>query len=1104
MQPYAEDEQAGVSFTSVSSSMTSALSAITSPNTSFSTVSRDESDMDFDWEAISITDDTSIPATHILPAQHVNTVTDFASKLRSGSPFTSHNLIQRAKVPFRQIYEVERAARATNVEISHFSECLSEREDDYPTLWSSICNIIKAHKVKSPEPSTSNAWKNAQEEFCGVSLTARLQFNDQESFFELQFFPLKLESTYRLSRHFGGDRFCVLSIPSLNHRDLPTHLKPHAEAFRSCFINWLVNTQHEMLGRTWRAFFVKPAEAKKKRPGNLEPNDTGFRVYLFAEDGQGFWHIERPVGEKDPRLSYILDRQRLTIQQMIEWFMPFNRNKDQHVLKFFARLSLGLTSTVKTTQFKPNQIIRSDDAFADSPSQRRLDMRLSDLKKTGRSLQQNQSAVMNDGCARISRTAASYIAIHHLNLDYIPSAFQGRIGGAKGIWFVDTLAEVSYREGEDDDLWIEITDSQLKYEAASIDSLSPDVDRVTFEANSWSRPLSSNHLNFQLLPILYDRGVPRQVFQELLKKDLEIKTSDLEGAMENGLGLRKWCQANHPVIADRLKKGCIEMLGGLPDERFEKVNWFIDHGFEAQTCAALKKLVLELIRDHCTRLENRMNIGLESSTNAFMIADPLNLLEADEVHIAFSGRFKDPQGFEASMLHGVDVLVARLPAHLPSDIQKVRAVFRPELRIYRDVIIFSSRGDRSLASKLSGGDYDGDKAWICWEPSLVEPFHNVPVPEEKSSEFYGIEKDTSRISDIMQRPDYINQFLKHSFDFNLQPRMLGIITNYHESLCYAEGGIGSPAAISIAQLLGLLVDAPKAGIKFPHSKWIEYCTKHKLPAWLPKPAYRNKDSPRFKADSLIDDLVFNTAKPVCQSVLTAISQKFSDADIFDVDLVRLSRTITREADSDISVANALNSVKAACKQLVEYWQIQSSHEDNKKDNVFRQAATMKSTTLDYRALVRKIRAGFIAIAPCPNDAASLAAASPLVRRWANEYYCTSSATGGPSDNWSLFKASVAYSQHSRSSCIWYMAGIELGELKATAKGRGSYRTIVREVFDALKVDGRLADAFVRRSREEEDGGDSNKGLDMLVAGGFEGGEEEGGEEFGEWGWEDGI
>ena len=71
-----------------------------------------------------------------------------------------------------------------------------------------------------------------------------------------------------------------------------------------------------------------------------------------------------------------------------------------------------------------------------------------------------------------------------------------------------------------------------------------------------------------------------------------------------------------------------------------------------------------------------MHIKVGQSTNAYMIADPLAVLEEDEIHLGFSSVFHDPEsGFDQSMLHDMDVLVARSPAHLPSDIQKVISVF---------------------------------------------------------------------------------------------------------------------------------------------------------------------------------------------------------------------------------------------------------------------------------------------------------------------------------------------------------------------------------------------------------------------------------------------
>ena len=42
--------------------------------------------------------------------------------------------------------------------------------------------------------------------------------------------------------------------------------------------------------------------------------------------------------------------------------------------------------------------------------------------------------------------------------------------------------------------------------------------------------------------------------------------------------------------------------------------------------------------------------------------------------------------------------------------------------------MFSSKGNFPLAKKLSGGDYDGDIAWICFKPSIVNELINVDIP----------------------------------------------------------------------------------------------------------------------------------------------------------------------------------------------------------------------------------------------------------------------------------------------------------------------------------------------------------------------------------------
>jgi len=139
---------------------------------------------------------------------------------------------------------------------------------------------------------------------------------------------------------------------------------------------------------------------------------------------------------------------------------------------------------------------------------------------------------------------------------------------------VDALGEGM--EHSDRGYWIEITESQLKFEGHPIDAYDHDPARLTFEVNTIAKPLIASKMNFQLMPILIDRGVPGSVFERLLEEDLTMKVAELELAMDSGLALRKWTQDNYPVTSERRSFGCVEMLGGLPSSNEEKINWFVE------------------------------------------------------------------------------------------------------------------------------------------------------------------------------------------------------------------------------------------------------------------------------------------------------------------------------------------------------------------------------------------------------------------------------------------------------------------------------------------------------------------------------------------------
>ncbi|MCJ1354929.1 MAG: hypothetical protein MMC33_004919 [Icmadophila ericetorum] len=933
---------------------------------------------------------------------------------------------------FKRTYEVARVALLCSLDPVDLLKQVGE-EEDYGKLWSKLQTYVIGMKKKTmPERSETVAWDAPNYE-C-VSFGSEISFNKGRNLplLSLRLKPLKVDKSHRFARSLGSDRFLTIDLPGLFPKDLPQHLRSRSTEVGDAIVSWLISTHHAFLGRVWRAFFVKPLD-RKPGAGGFRNSNTRSRIYLFATDGEGFLKSTKKHRSGSVRTAHHC----MSVYDLVEWHMPPSLNADQAALKFFARIALGLSPTFATVEFLPTEIIRTHDAFADNPVVRRLSSTRHKEKDQNRG--GSTAPIMNDGCGRISRAAAQAIT-EKLRLDRVPSAFQARFRGAKGVWFVDVLDE--NLSGSKRGFWIEITNSQQKF--CPHKELFPDSARVTFEVCEWSKPLRPASLNFQLIPILVHRGVPREVLEKLLEDDLVSKVDNLTAATENSLNLRKWSQEFYPVTEERLRSNTIAMGGGLPDSLGERINFLTEHGFDPKTCKFLNKQCFTAIKAYCERLETRLNIEIGCSTYAYMVADPLAVLEENEIHFGFSGSFTDPNSkFNDTMLNDRDVLVARSPAYLPSDVQKVRAVFKPELSFYKDIIIFSSKPrvatGKSLADELSGGDFDGDKAWVCWLPEVVGPFSNAHMPTPPGPEYYGIKKDSTKVSDLIKGPNDIERFLEKGFRFNLQSSLLGTCAVYHERLCYHEKKISDPVSKEIACLLGYLVDAAKGGLMFTEKDWTDFRRSKKLRPNFPEPAY--KDRKLVETKHVLDILVFEVAKPIRQKVLGAFD-KLSEETVAlrDDDLTALWK-IEQEDPNFKPVAEYL---KAKLQDLYDKFKASSFRVDD--NGLAKATSNLSGTKSNFPAVMNRLRENFLAIQP-PEDGSYY-----MLPRWRMEARNPVVGT-----SWLLLKASALFyrSYDYRNLFIWYIAGKEFGELKARAFRDGSTLT-TSDIHLAMKVDAKYA------------------------------------------------
>ena len=331
----------------------------------------------------------------------------------------------------------------------------------------------------------------------------------------------------------------------------------------------------------------------------------------------------------------------------------------------------------------------------------------------------------------------------------------------------------------------------------------------------------------------------------------------------------------------------------------------------------------------------------------------------------------------------------------------------------------------------------------------MQPFRNADIPPLQTLESYGIEKDSSKVEDLLAHPNYINMFLRHALKFNLQINMLGECSTYHESLCYREKSINSPKAVSIASLLGNLVDSAKGGFRFDKRKWYNYLDKIELPHTLLKPAYKDKQKGK-PSDHLIDHLVFVVAKGVRVMALSKFDKHFTDISPRDDDLFRMRNEAYEEAKSNKPLEQVLKNLGKQLQDIHTFWRINAVPEDAEEE-----LRPRKPNALTFRALVERCRADFVILKPTLDNSPPTET-SDRITHWQLNHAC-----GRPSD-WDLLKASVAFQLYYPTSFIWHMAGVELGEIKATARGRGNYRVVVGDVFEAFKLNRKVVDGSVRR------------------------------------------
>uniref|UniRef100_M4BLR9 RNA-dependent RNA polymerase n=1 Tax=Hyaloperonospora arabidopsidis (strain Emoy2) TaxID=559515 RepID=M4BLR9_HYAAE len=416
--------------------------------------------------------------------------------------------------------------------------------------------------------------------------------------------------------------------------------------------------------------------------------------------------------------------------------------------KYLKRLGQAFSSTKET--FNVNQSV--------------LDNPVDDIK--------NDKHVFTDGCGEITLLGAENI-VTKLQLSCTPSAFQIRLGGAKGVLVVSDLGE--YNSSQDE--CIVLRESMSKFKSC----------HTMLEIVACSGKSEAN-LTRQSVLILNDLGINEDVFMEMQDEFL----SNLSSLIASDEG------------------AYFELKAVLPPSIIWQIDVLVRRlGVKVLADEFLSSLARTIYHYRLTNTVLRARIPVANGRTLMGVADFTGTLKYGEVFVQYSMTDDETGAENYVALDNVDVVVHRSPCHHPGDIRVLycRIDVPLPLRQLKDCIVFPCEGPRPHPDECTGGDLDGDTFVVIWDERLIPSRTKIHEPMTFDEDTGG---GTSPRGDKYHQStddDGLIDFYVHS----IQDDILGVASNAHLALCDSvdEGSFDENAKI-LARVCSKQVDSLRA------------------------------------------------------------------------------------------------------------------------------------------------------------------------------------------------------------------------------------------------------------------------------------------------------
>jgi hypothetical protein len=362
--------------------------------------------------------------------------------------------------------------------------------------------------------------------------------------------------------------------------------------------------------------------------------------------------------------------------------------------------------------------------------------------------------VFSDGVGMISQQMAQKLMLAlNRNYNYIPSAFQIRFAGFKGILVLNPELE-----GER----ILMRPSMKKFESNSKDL---DILKV-------SEPRSV-YLNRPLITILNQMGVTNGQLLRL----------QFERLRELSIAFSCNCKA-------------IQLIKSYSSLKIP-YNQLLESGIDILCEPFFVQIMESIILKVSADLKNKARILIPSNEGRVMygVLDETQTLDYGQVFVQYS----DEENGTKNILKG-DILVTKYPCMHAGDVRKLTAVDVPALHHIVDCIAFPEKGQRPHPDEMAGSDLDGDEYSVIWYKPFVFERQNYEPMHFPCGEALDLERAVN-VRDILE---FYCKFIENN--------QVGLIASSHLAWAdYSEAGIFSRICNLLDNKYAVALDYAKTG-----------------------------------------------------------------------------------------------------------------------------------------------------------------------------------------------------------------------------------------------------------------------------------------------------